>query len=194
MAEKRTPGTSPEETSVATPEQTDVPVSPTKSEDATSVLVVEDYGAVREIGSRGAANAGEHSRETTAPAPEPAELSEASLERTAHPLPTISLPEGDDTTSEDGDISKSKPRLHDLRLTTNPLPPPSPHLPQGIPVPIGINPPDLSSNGLRGPTRTSSRNAHTTAAAANQQSATSASLGQSNSAGHVPTSSMVFVR
>lgn len=199
MAEERTPGTSPAEASVATPERTGVSASPTKPDDATSTHgapTAEGGDPARETGT----NPREDSRDTTAPPPG---LGEAPLERTAPPLPTISLPEGDESVSEDDDISKSKtppsrPSSYYERALP-PLPatelPATPHLPQGIPIPIGTNPPDSSSNSPeppRAPARTSSRNAHTTSAA-NQQRVTSAPLGQRSAAGHVPTSSMVFV-
>ncbi|KAF8536221.1 hypothetical protein BDD12DRAFT_851957 [Trichophaea hybrida] len=209
MVEEQTPGTTPEEGNVTIAEHTDTPLSLTKLEDQTSTNDDEIAGEgnlVRKSESQGASDADENGGETATPVTAPNELAKVPFEQTALPMPTISLPEGDETGSEDEGISNSKtPPSRASSYQERELPalptaesPASPSIPRGIPIALGVGGSDLpssisGSSPPKTPTRTSSRNATTTASTVNQRRVTSASLEQSNASGQVTISSMVFV-
>lgn len=159
-------------------------------------------------------NGGETEAEalTTATLEEPAKAEVSSPEQNdaPTPMPTISLPQESETEpASDADSTQyaktpsdsSRPSsLHshqDRDLPQLPEPPASP-ITQGIPLPIGDSgrPAELSPSRTPEPpvtpTRTSSRNAPTTANPQNRR-VTSESLAQNNAAGQVTISSMVFV-
>jgi len=207
MAEEQTPGTTPEVAYVTIVGHTDTPVSSTKFEYQTNTNGVEiagEWDVVHEPESQGASDVDENGGETTAPMTVPEELAKVPSKQTAPPMPTISLPEEDEAISEGESISISKTppsrassRERELPALPTTESPASPSIPKGIPIALGVDGLDPSSisgpSPPKTPTRTSSRNATTTTSTVNQRRVTSASLGQSNAAGQVTISSMVFV-
>ena len=135
---------------------------------------------------------------------------DTSPDRELPPMPTISLPEGDEHPQDDEALARSKSpptrapsaqSLHDRALppipsSESPSVPRSPVIHEGIPLAIaseGLETPSTRTpEPPRTPTRTSSRNAPTSTNGG-ARSVTSKSLQQNNAAGQVTISSMVFV-